>query len=336
MENSTYASNLTTTTSFDPELVQYYFIEWIICDSLAAPLALICLYVTGTQLTYFVKKKYGSQAFHDGVSDSTGSFQSGRSSAKDDKCPTRIIAMSIFASFTGFLTIGIDFRLFFGRNDDFGCEFSKKYRSFVQGLNIVGIYLVLWMKQRTFYEDPRLKHLSSKFTRILSVFIAVLLAVAVLGTYVLFAVGVEYVGSPYGCLIRGVIAGVTTLRNVILIVGTIFFQLCFLGLFLYPLIKHQMNIRIAKPLNEQNRIIKLIKRSTILTAVCIVSDLLSAITVIFVDDRGSVKVLVYDIDIVINVISVILCFVDWRDRVMPWRLKAAGANRVVEIETVTL
>lgn len=207
-----------------------------VCDALSIPLALICLYLTGSQIAFLVKKRR-----HRNEYTPTQSTSSDGRTQINDRHATVITIVCIIAAFSVFLKAGFDFTLILGGQNDFGCDFAYKFSVVTHALNAMAVYLALWMRQRVFYQDPRLKHLSSKFVRGVSWFIAFLFNIVILATLALFVFEVEYKGTPMGCVSEENI--IETIRWIVLIVVTLIFQIVFLSLFIYPLLKHQQTLK---------------------------------------------------------------------------------------------
>lgn len=306
----------------DLKAKERYYIEWIVCDSIAVPFALLALYIIATHIAYIAlkqrkpKAKMGSYRRKSSTVSSTGRSNT----SVNEKHATAITGMCLFASIMALLRVAIDLRLVLGHHDNFGCDISIKFKVVAYGISIFTIYLVLWVRQRIFYADPRLKHLSSKFIRSVSWLMVFFLLISGLGAIVLFLIGAEDIGTPLGC--RTVATNFSPeIRYAILIAFTVVFQVCFLGLFIYPLVKHYQSTRMPENAHDRdNPIIKLVKRATTIAILCMLTDVISVIIAIFIGSDGSASILLYDVNIVVNLSFLILSFPDWRMRLMPWRL----------------
>lgn len=300
-----------TPVIYDADIIKALHFESDISDSLSVSIALLCLYLTVSQI-WFLINKHRQMRYH--VAGNCASRS--RSTEINDRKATIITIMCIVAAFTAFLKVGLNFRYLLGRHSDSGCQFALKTNESTYWVSTTCVYLTLWMRQRVFYHDPRLKHLSTKFIRGLSWSSAIIFVLAAYGSLALFLFGVEYVGTPYGCIpVEGTIANV---RWIVLIVQ-ISFQVIFLGLFIYPLLKHQQDMSRAN-IEQGNPVINLVKRVTIMAVICVVAYLISAIAAYFLqyDTR---RLLLSNFNIIINITTSILTFKDWKMRVMPWRMK---------------
>lgn len=311
-----------STAMYDEDMVKLYRDQWIICDSLSLPFALIAFYVAVSQTFYLVLKKTHSHS-------SSSRMNAGNRHSKI------IVGMCIFASVTAFLRAGLDLRLVYGRHDDMGCNWSLKIKIVTYGLSLFTDYLVLWLRQRIFYEDPRLSLFGSKIVRTISWFMAAILILSGIPAMFLFVYGVNYVGSPVGCLAVNS-DNIVVIRYISFVVGTTFFQICCLSLFIYPLIKHYQIMKVlGMECHARNSVIVLVKRTAVTASLCMVTDVLSVLTVLFLGDVGSISILIYDINIVMNILCVIFSFADWRQRFAPWIIyRNLHSDRGVKVHQV--
>lgn len=321
--NNTTESHCNTT--YTEGLIRRYYVEFVICSVLTVPFALAALYIAGAQVSFFLLKKFYSGKNNE--NETTGSGHSGKNTTRDYNAMT-IVLMCVFATTTGFLRVGFDLRWVFGRDKDFECNIALKFKFVTNGLSILAVYLVLWLKQRIFYEDPKLKHLSSKFIRFLSWSVGIVFVIFVILGTALSVYAKMYEGTPYGCLSAA--QSSSDAFNIILLCTAPFFQVCLLGLLVYPMIKHY---RTTKPntgstKHEGTSVIDLIKRSTITSAICIGTDLLVAVIDVFLGPYGTINIFIYDINIVVDNFFLIHSFPDWRQRLMPWKL-LGNRNKVV-------
>lgn len=314
MNTLTNTTTLLTSTGYDTGRAGIAYVKWIITNSISITLALVCLYLTGSQIIFLFKKHRFPYSTAKNLSSN-----SGRSNINDRQA-TNITIMCIIGSFSAFLRAGVDLRLVLGSQTDSACNVANKFTTVVHLITVTAVYMALWMRQRIFYQDTRLKHLSSKSVRCLSWFTAVFFNVTALATMGIFLFGVNYKGTPYGCApIPGII---TTARYIILVLVTTVFQIIFLALFIYPLFKHRQSLKSGKAEHGKS-MIKIMKRVTIITIVCVITDLMTFLGVFILGPRT--RVLFYNINFFVNVISLIHSFSDWRMRVMPWRIK--GENK---------
>lgn len=314
-----------TTAVYSDELKRSEYLEWFVLEIVAIPLAVIVLYVTVSQSIYLVKRRRKD--------NSSANFSRTYVRTRDSTV-TLITATCIAAAATAFLRLGVDFCIIFGYYEsNFECEFSRLFKVIFYSISLTTVYAALWLKQRIFYQDPRLKPLSSKFIQILSWATILLIVSSGFSVSLLFVIGVRFKSSPIGCLYENVISFAKQ-RWILLILLTLLYQICLLTLLLYPIVKQYQSMR--RNSTEVNPLmIRLLKKATATTLACMVSDTTCAIVAMIIH-HNQVDNFLYDLNITINVISLILSFPDWKMRLMPWRMiKEADVERQHHISTVT-
>lgn len=325
MEN-TFSTGLEST--LDPtktkEIYEAYRMEWIISSSLAVPFAVFALYITGTQIVFLTLKKWEGNKFRlPSVTErgTSGSFKIRRGNS-NVRFASAITALCIFASLTAFLRT-IDLRFFFYNHhlNDFVCDFFIKYKVVMYTMSVSTVYAVLWLRQKIFYEDPRLNHVSSKCIRGFSYFMGFWLVINCILTSSLFIASSNDKGSDVGCVSANEESTIRKIiRWVVMGVSTPISQVVLLGLFIYPLVKHYRTVKQETMTSiRENPVIRLVKRAAVTAIICIVTDAVN-IVVGSVIRGGSATILIYDVNIVLNVVCLIISFPDWRERLMPWKM----------------
>ncbi|XP_077966340.1 uncharacterized protein LOC144419946 [Styela clava] len=242
--------------------------------------------------------------------------------------------MMALAAISGLLRSGFDFFWVLKRFKDFSCQFSSKFKIAAYALFLLIVYLILWLRQRIFYQHPQLKHLSSRTIKILSWTMSIVLVIGVFFTGVLYLVTAIYIGTPIGCQV--VKNSWTSIRYYVLIIVTVFFQVCLLGLYSYPLIQHKRTSRSIS--QKKNLVIPLIRRAEIAAGCCVATDV--AIALIFLRPiwNGQVvtlSTLLYDVNNIVNLIAAIFAFPNWRNRLMPWKIGEEEKARLAGNESST-
>lgn len=300
---------------------QEYFdkgLEFWVYTGFCVPLSLGALYLSVTQIIFLVEKEYF------GCKSATKWRKNGPSTRKKTHRALKnnaviLNSMSAFGAVCAFLRAGIDLRHFYGRNNDFGCNVAIKFKLAIYFLSLISIYMVLWLRQRVFYQHPRLKHLSSKFIRFVSWSICVVMISGMLAVSVIFLGVGKYAGLSTGCTIRGPI---TSSRWIILIGCTSVFQVCLLALFIYPLLKHKRGVRRSIAFKKNDIIIHLMQRATVTSILSVATDIGFALLIFFADrDAVTMSTFVCDVNIVFNAFCTVMSFPDWKARLMPWKIR---------------
>lgn len=314
-------------TTESPSLI--FHREMVEAHMLTAPLGLITLYITCSQIAYLLLKRsyekkhnacqkprvrgrhvYGNRGGHVYISNKR----------KNTNHQYTMTTLCIFASFTALLRSGIDPRLIYGSHDDFGCNVVNKFKVLTFSLSLASFYLVLWLRQRVFYQESRHKLLSSQYLNVFSWAICAILLIMIIIETAIFGIGSNLEAWSLGC--RVIPNNLSTIRWYILISGTTVFQVSLLSVFIYPLVKHFRSTRaVRSSLNRNNPLIRLIKRTTIIAVISIITDIISVIIILVVRSSQLFSNRLYDVNNVINVVCVIFVFADWRERLMPWRLR---------------
>lgn len=181
------------------------------------------------------------------------------------------------------------------------------------------IYGVIWQRQRAIYRSSALSHLSNMITRFLSKYFPVFMA----------AVAIFVIGF----LLYGFFNRFTGLLTVVLMPITWSIQIPILILFIYPLIKAIYYNRTSN-ITTDRKYVRLIQRVTILTAMCLASDTVMALSYWFYSDMDlNLKLSLFHLNIIINLICVNLIPSDWTLRLLPC-VRSCSRNRQVVVETI--
>lgn len=316
MATSTSTTNQGNSTgyTYSDEDIKKFQTQKIVGIGIGIFLGLITLYLLGAQVGYLVMTK------RKGKSRRASNLRRRNSVSQINEHFDAIVIMCIFASLGALARVSIDPRNIYGHDNDFGCYFSAAYEFVAYLLCVTAIYSVLWLRQRIFYRDPRLQNLSSKFVRLLSWLMIIFLVSTAIGAIILFLISSTQEGSPIGCLT--IPTDVDPKYRFLPIVLVVLYQALLLGLFIYPLIKHQQSINALNTSTERrNPMITLIKRATVTSVACILTDTASGLLLLVLKSGDPLGKLFYDVNLVINVICLIFSFPDWRKRLMPWRIK---------------
>ena len=175
------------------------------------------------------------------------------------------------------------------------------------------IYGFLWMRQRFFYAEPAIQHLSRPLIRALSWGSLVLLVLVLLIANVLFLMTRFYKMTESGCVnyYDAIPAAIPWI-----FVGTAaaFGQFILLALFVYPLLQHKSQLD-PNFCSNFNNFAPMIKRVAMAAAVCIISDIITLLLILLVDDQDEIiPTLAFDVSLVVNLVCVMTTFIDWWER----------------------
>ena len=193
------------------------------------------------------------------------------------------------------------------------CNAIVKVKVTLTSFGLYCIFAFLWMRQRCFYAEPAIQHLSRPLIRALSWGALGFLTLALLIANVLFLMTRFYKMTEHGCLNHH-----NTIPAVIswIFVGTatVLSQSILLALFVYPLLKHKRQLNTNARSNFSS-FAPMIKRVAMAAAVCIISDIIALLLIVLVKEQDEIiPTLAFDVSLVVNVICVLATFIDWWDR----------------------
>lgn len=313
----------------------YYYYEWLVCSALSVISSMIALYIMLTQIAFFILK-YKTKPGRSPVFHGHSPGRQSSNTSYDDGYMLSIIGTTIVASFAAFLGTGLDITWFYGINSDTGCDIGKAFNASTQITSIASVYIALWLRQRLFYQDRNLKNLTTKCTRIITWLLVVIILASVMSSLGVFIFSVQYMGSSRGCMIV-LLSPISKYGWIILLTCNAFYTICFLALFIYPLLQHNRRIKSLKHHRQrENPIIKLIKRAIMTSSGIILTDTLAVLLDVVIENHESVMRFIYKVNVVFNVICLILSFPNWRERLMPWKIKRnyLTRRRRIDIELV--
>ena len=211
----------------------------------------------------------------------------------------------------------------FGENVASVCLMVRHAKAVLHSCIVTCIYLALWFRQRQFYQQPMMEHLTNREVRFFSMAMIVIMATANVTTITLYLSTRQYTNSIRGCVV-GVSSIPTKIPGVFLFVSTLSFQVILLCLFIYPLYRHrrainELKLTSSSSTDSQKREITLIRRVTVAATVTILTDIASGAISVFVFSKsyGVIRNLIYDGDMLIALLCLVFSFVDWRTRLVP-------------------
>lgn len=160
------------------------------------------------------------------------------------------------------------------------------------------LYSVLWFRQRMFYVQEWMQHLTTPCSRFFSIFEG----------YIMLIFGLLTIVVTFQQVYHYQVKTTSEVPHLVFYIGVISqfqVQISLLLLFVFPLWKHT---RVIEAAHAQSHV-KLIKRAAILTSLAILVDVcITILLVIF--GLGSLTSLSF----LVNYIIIILCFKSWRSR----------------------
>jgi len=203
------------------------------------------------------------------------------------------------------------------------CNWMSKGHFVLRSVTEILLNTILWMRQKIFYQHPALGHVTSKLTNRVSWTFFVLMLCSALMSLLVFMFG-HYQVLETQCLthkeyeIFDVDERVFFALTVTLI---IIYRLLFLGLLLYPLIKHKKDLNKSR-INEkhQGNVMKVIGRVLVADILCIMLFISVAVltTTLLATQAVMLLILIWESELVLGFVFIMLSFVDWKKRLLPW------------------
>ena len=191
-------------------------------------------------------------------------------------------------------------------------------------------YLVLWLRQRVFYEAPILEDLSNNITKTCSFAVVFFMVATVSIPATIYLAAVTFGSSDTGCSVVSS-AVWSSLPGVLYYILALSFQTILISLFIYPQWKQHKAPSLIK--NKEGRIdlIRLIKRVGNATIVAVATTSAAGLlSLAILNIPGTYHELLHillDFDLLINLLSVIFSFFDWKTRLVPFRLEQNEAKK---------
>ena len=309
----------------ESEIDERFWNEKIVLGYITIVLSALSVYLAVSQIAYFylahIKRKERSKN-HDHV--------------------ISLNSLCASAAFATFLRVGIPLERIVGGNTDEKCIAVIEYRIITFGLSFSMLYTILWLKQRTFYWSPALEGLTAPAVRYASIITPMIIWPGCVVTIVLVNLSERYYASKYGCAIERL--PLNTFGWIYRGVMFLLMQCNLLALFTYPLYKHRIIMKNRTARNTSS-IDNLIKRTVLTTLVCVVMDSICTLVGIFVQRELAVLPhFVYDINLLVDNIAVIVSFTNYSERFYPWkqlRIKAddgtvTNSNSNVSVGTASV
>ncbi|XP_076813931.1 uncharacterized protein LOC143460344 [Clavelina lepadiformis] len=208
-----------------------------------------------------------------------------------------------------------------GQSSSTICDPIRKSKGVLLCVSFSSLYLVLWIRQRMLYRTPTMLHLSNKIIQFFSSSVVALVVMSGVFTLLLYMFTRGYQSTVSGCDLQWSSIWIG-LPSLLLAIFTLLFQVMLLGLLIYPLYKHRVAMKSVVS-NCLNKEIEVIKRVTLATFVAAVTDgIVGLINLgIFGLLSGIGYQLIYDVDILVNLLAVICSFADWRTRMAPFLVR---------------
>ena len=210
-------------------------------------------------------------------------------------------------------------KLLFGSQSDY-CTLDYQLRNASVCTARLLLISVLWCRQRSFYENEVIRRLSNKLTRMLSILVGVVAAMINGGALLIFVFAVELQKGNEKCDFA---VGFRLQQSVFqyLRFFLIAIHIGLTGLFVMPLVKHTLQFaKLNRKAGERSNahVQELIIRSLAVSVVYVVMDFLPFFIPLFENRELGIAVFAHT-SLTIPFVLTIFIFVDWKERLFPWR-----------------
>jgi len=269
-------------------------IEWIFGESFNL---LAVLYVVWIGLSLIIHGKR------------TGKWRRENQSNASQFACGKVYTSAVFAAFCSFLRLlanQVAFNVGYTDESSSICEVVVDICFACYTLTIISTYLFLWFRQRSLYQHPAMKFYRKTWLTGLS-WISIIFTFSASSLISLsFIIPESSVQSRYGCARRS--SDFIFWPYYLLIVFSTIAQGFMLFLLLYPLFSHVTT-------NNGERVMRIMQRSAVFAGVCVLSDVLVVVIVLFVVSDKATRVATltaYDINMIVNISCVFFSFERWR------------------------
>ena len=230
--------------------------------------------------------------------------------------------------------------LFFGARSDVDCQVFGCAAVIGYGGSLCFIYVVLWLRQDQLQQLAVLRHLPGRRFRLLLsrvLLIAMLFAFFVL--FILNFVTLSVDASAQGCVFTDIGKVSQSVRSTAGLLFTGLFHPAFAALLTYPLIKSNSAVTEAMKGSESanrktERTRKLIKRVLATLLVVAATDAATIAASYWMETFPAIRIaLVYDLNALVGVASLLFSFSDWRKRLRFCRLRHQQTDQTASMSS---
>ena len=217
------------------------------------------------------------------------------------------------------IAISNDFNMLQINSVEIACNNMPRIGISALNIGITLMYLFLWLRQKILYIHPFLNILNNRSVKAISwgiVFVWLLYCFITIPVYFI-VVQYQFGLDQYrGCFVSDDSRSAFLKFAISWLVASVLMQIALLGLFIYPIIKR--TLWRSNDVNRNLILLQRVRKATIITTVCLVSDILSAALIQSVSYRF---LNIYHLNLLINHLATIACFDYWKQMLWPWNCK---------------
>jgi len=293
-ENTTDSTH--SATMWENHEYRFQQLEWILCEGFNV---LEVVFITWITLSLLV---HGNK---------TGKWRKEKQSTDTRFNSGTVYSLAITAtlgSLSRAITNQVAFNLGYADETPLPCEVAVDFAIGCYAVTLISTYVFLWHRQRSLYQHPKMEMLRKSWLEVLSYVTLFLIVIGGLFASLAMIIPDGAINSRYGCMRVPSDSAFFVWPFYVIITLVMISQAALLFLLLYPLFLHVTA-------TNAERVMLIIKRSAVFAGVCVLSDTVAMIVVVFVVPADSVihvALTVYDINMVVNVASVFFSFESWR------------------------
>ena len=212
------------------------------------------------------------------------------------------------------------------------CNWMSKGHFVLRTVTEILLNTILWMRQKMFYQHPAMGHLTSKFTRAISWAFFVLMLCSAMLSLVVFMFG-YYPVLEAQCLMHKQFEIFLVDERVFFALSIaliIIYRVLFLGLLLYPLIKHKQDLSKSHIGGKHHsNLMRVIKRVLAADILCILLFIGVAVltATLLANQTIMLLIVLWEWELVLGFVFIMLSFVDWKKRLLPWHASRGKLQR---------
>ena len=349
-ENSTFNHQ----KDFDQNNIQFVLVLWYFLAVVSSVCLFLTLYLLLCVVVFIKRSSFNMKRSNSVIqvrqqrSGSAGETlnematpkRASRSRKIDSSSTTAARWMHFVLLITLLLSLGrsiIEILLFFyAGNSSHACDVLAKVMIGFTAFAIHGCVVFMWLRQYVFYTNRWLKNLCSKKLKAISYFTYFEMVTTVLACLVLHIWWRDYVATNGYCRPqKGSRRLSAFVPYGILALSTVTIQIFLTFLFVYPIVKHNKQMKQykdsqtvqneefnSKSSKSRTRLIECVKRTLVGTTIAITTDVAGAIVAIWLPEEMPLFVLsfLYEVDILLNIFCLFYTYVDWRNMISPWKV----------------
>lgn len=218
---------------------------------------------------------------------------------------------------------------------DSACQILPKLENTAAVLGTGFVYLFLWFRQRILYVHPCMTDVNNIVVKIINFFLIFIWVIYFISSLACYCIFIEYeLVYDSGCFLIESDVSIYFVMVVTWVALSVFLQIVLLGLFIFPIVKKSSWLS-RNMIGES--LLHRAKKAVVLTAICLGSDLLSAVLVAVLNNHYvDTAFFIYNLNLLVNYFVTIACFDHWKSLLWPWTKSKSSSARLSLQSTKTM